>query len=247
MSRHGWLEHPGPACRCLSARGQPSRALQPGFPAVEINSLLLPPAPPRTYARWAATVPAEFRFAVKLPKEITHTRRLADAEEPLARFLGRGRERLATKLGPLAGAAAAEAWPSSRVSPASSGSPAPLRRATSSASHGTGAGSATRPTPAAGSPHRARRRRSGRRARRSATLAAGQGYAISACMARPRMYYSAYPPETLDALAQRLSWTQAASVVHLRQHRRGCSHARRDDGHQQSCFRGGEESSGNSR
>ncbi|PSD26104.1 hypothetical protein C7E17_25370, partial [Stenotrophomonas maltophilia] len=28
----------------------------------------------RTYARWAASVPEGFRFAVKLPREISHER-----------------------------------------------------------------------------------------------------------------------------------------------------------------------------
>lgn len=32
-------------------------------------------------------MPDGFRFAVKMPREITHFRRLIDAEEPLSRFL----------------------------------------------------------------------------------------------------------------------------------------------------------------
>lgn len=55
--------------------------------AVEINSSFYRPHRPATYARWAASVPDGFRFAVKAPKEITHLRRLADPAEPLARFL----------------------------------------------------------------------------------------------------------------------------------------------------------------
>ena len=54
--------------------------------AVEINSSFYRPHRRVTYERWAASVPAEFRFAVKLPKAITHERRLRDCEEPLARF-----------------------------------------------------------------------------------------------------------------------------------------------------------------
>jgi uncharacterized protein YecE (DUF72 family) len=57
------------------------------FTAVEINSSFYRPHRPATYARWAAATPAEFRFAVKLPREISHVRRLADCAEPLARFL----------------------------------------------------------------------------------------------------------------------------------------------------------------
>ena len=40
-----------------------------------------------TYARWARETPADFRFAVKLPRTITHERRLRRARVPLAAFL----------------------------------------------------------------------------------------------------------------------------------------------------------------
>ncbi|MFC7477994.1 DUF72 domain-containing protein [Dankookia sp. GCM10030260] len=68
--------------------------------AVEINSSFYRPHRPSTYERWAATVPAHFRFAVKMPKEITHTRRLAQVAEPLARFLAEAGA-LGEKLGPI--------------------------------------------------------------------------------------------------------------------------------------------------
>ena len=70
------------------------------FPAVEINSSFYRPHRPSTYQRWASTVPAHFRFAVKVPKEITHLRRLADVDEPLERFLAAAGA-LGEKLGPL--------------------------------------------------------------------------------------------------------------------------------------------------
>ena len=70
------------------------------FPAVEINSSFYRPHRPSTYQRWASTVPAHFRFAVKVPKEITHLRRLANADEPLERFLAEAGA-LGEKLGPL--------------------------------------------------------------------------------------------------------------------------------------------------
>jgi uncharacterized protein YecE (DUF72 family) len=57
------------------------------FPAVEINSSFHRPHRPATYARWAESVPAAFRFAAKLPKAITHQRRLLDADDALAAFL----------------------------------------------------------------------------------------------------------------------------------------------------------------
>jgi uncharacterized protein YecE (DUF72 family) len=70
------------------------------FPAVEINSSFYRPHRPDTYRRWAAMVPAGFRFSVKMPKEITHTRRLVDAGEPLERFLAEAGS-LGEALGPL--------------------------------------------------------------------------------------------------------------------------------------------------
>jgi uncharacterized protein YecE (DUF72 family) len=68
--------------------------------AVEINSSFYRPHRPATYARWAASVPAGYRFAVKVPREITHRRRLAGATDLLGRFLGEAGE-LSDKLGPL--------------------------------------------------------------------------------------------------------------------------------------------------
>ncbi|MBW3571273.1 MAG: DUF72 domain-containing protein [Gemmatimonadetes bacterium] len=57
------------------------------FPAVEINSSFHRPHRPGTWARWAQSAPPGFRFCVKLPKTITHELRLVDAEKPLATFL----------------------------------------------------------------------------------------------------------------------------------------------------------------
>lgn len=58
------------------------------FSAVEINSSFYRPHRPATYARWAASVPADFRFAVKVPKAITHAARLVGPEPLLDAFLG---------------------------------------------------------------------------------------------------------------------------------------------------------------
>ena len=70
------------------------------FPAVEINSSFYRPHRPATYARWAASVPASFQFAVKVPREISHMRRLRDVADPLERFLSEV-EALGTALGPV--------------------------------------------------------------------------------------------------------------------------------------------------
>ncbi len=54
----------------------------------EINSSFHRPHRTTTYERWAAAVPAGFRFAVKLPRTITHDLRLRRCRLPLERFLG---------------------------------------------------------------------------------------------------------------------------------------------------------------
>ncbi len=70
------------------------------FPAVEINSSFYRPHRPATYARWAASVPEDFRFSVKVPKAATHERRLADVADVLDSFLA-GATQLSDRLGPL--------------------------------------------------------------------------------------------------------------------------------------------------
>jgi uncharacterized protein YecE (DUF72 family) len=56
------------------------------FDVVEINSSFYRPHRRETYERWAAAVPARFRFSVKVPKTITHDLRLQGAGKPLDRF-----------------------------------------------------------------------------------------------------------------------------------------------------------------
>ncbi|KFG70818.1 hypothetical protein JH26_01870 [Microvirga sp. BSC39] len=68
--------------------------------AVEINSSFYRPHRTATYERWAASVPEDFRFAVKVPKAITHERRLKDVGDLLDRFLSEV-SGLGSKLGPL--------------------------------------------------------------------------------------------------------------------------------------------------
>jgi len=57
------------------------------FDCVEINSAFYRPHRPSTYARWAASVPEDFRFAVKLTRAITHDMRLQAWRAPLDQFL----------------------------------------------------------------------------------------------------------------------------------------------------------------
>lgn len=68
--------------------------------AVEINSSFYGPHRTATYERWAASVPEDFRFAVKVPKAITHEHRLKDVGDLVDRFLSEV-SGLGPKLGPL--------------------------------------------------------------------------------------------------------------------------------------------------
>jgi uncharacterized protein YecE (DUF72 family) len=54
----------------------------------------------KTWERWAASTPASFRFAVKLPKAITHTAKLHNTGALLQTFLDQATG-LGPKLGPL--------------------------------------------------------------------------------------------------------------------------------------------------
>jgi len=70
------------------------------FNAVEINSSFYRPHRRAVYERWAASVPPEFRFAVKLPRAITHDQRLVACDVLLEVFLEEVRG-LGERLGPL--------------------------------------------------------------------------------------------------------------------------------------------------
>jgi uncharacterized protein YecE (DUF72 family) len=77
MSRHaGWFGAEGSHLARYATR----------FDAVEINSSFYRPHAAGTYARWAGSVPAGFRFSVKLPKAITHDARLQRTGAALSRF-----------------------------------------------------------------------------------------------------------------------------------------------------------------
>jgi uncharacterized protein YecE (DUF72 family) len=83
----GWSLYEPPAGR-FPDRGSHLERYAATFDSVEINSSFYRPHKPATYARWAASVPGGFRFAVKLPRAITHERRLVDSADLLERFAG---------------------------------------------------------------------------------------------------------------------------------------------------------------
>jgi uncharacterized protein YecE (DUF72 family) len=68
------------------------------FNGVEINSSFYRSHQPATYARWAASVPDDFRFAVKMPRTISHQARLLECDTILQAFLGEVHQ-LDSKLG----------------------------------------------------------------------------------------------------------------------------------------------------
>lgn len=71
------------------------------FPTIEINGSFYSLQRPRSYALWYEQTPADFVFAVKGPRYITHMKRLKQVKEPLANFLASGVFNLKEKLGPV--------------------------------------------------------------------------------------------------------------------------------------------------
>jgi uncharacterized protein YecE (DUF72 family) len=70
------------------------------FNTVEINSSFYLPHRRSTYERWAASVPGDFAFAVKAPRQITHEMRLLQTGAVLDAFLAEV-SGLGEKLGPI--------------------------------------------------------------------------------------------------------------------------------------------------
>ena len=66
----------------------------------EINSSFHRPHAETTYAKWGKSTPPGFRFAVKMPRTITHELKLQNAREPFITFLAQT-DGLADKRGPL--------------------------------------------------------------------------------------------------------------------------------------------------
>ncbi|KRF02188.1 hypothetical protein ASG87_12035 [Frateuria sp. Soil773] len=69
--------------------------------SIELNGSFYSLQRPSSYARWYAETPRGFRFAVKAPRFITHTRRLRDVDTALANFFASGVFALREKLGPI--------------------------------------------------------------------------------------------------------------------------------------------------
>lgn len=83
----GWTI-PKEAAAAFPAAGSHLERYAAVFPVVEINSSFYKPHRPQTYARWAESVPEDFRFSVKVPRSITHDAQMRDIDALLARFAG---------------------------------------------------------------------------------------------------------------------------------------------------------------
>ena len=128
--------------------------------AVEGNTTFYATPARETVAAWAGQTDPDFRFVVKLPRLITHERRLADADEPLRAFPGRdraARPACPCALDPAAGIVRAGRRTRARPLPAPPVDRAPVRGG------GTASGVLRRPArdAAAGGDARRRRRRVG--------------------------------------------------------------------------------------
>ena len=70
------------------------------FETVELNASFYRLPEGETFAAWADRVPADFRYAVKASRYLTHLRRLRQPDEPLTRLWSRA-GRLGQRLGPM--------------------------------------------------------------------------------------------------------------------------------------------------
>ena len=69
--------------------------------SVEVNGTFYALQRPASFAAWSEQTPADFVFAVKGGRFITHLKKLSDVTTPLANFLASGVLALGPKLGPL--------------------------------------------------------------------------------------------------------------------------------------------------
>jgi len=86
-------------------RGLPQRRelehLAERMSTVELNGSFYSLQRPSSYQRWAAQTPADFLFAVKGSRYITHMLRLGGVEQALANFFASGVLALGSRLGPI--------------------------------------------------------------------------------------------------------------------------------------------------
>jgi uncharacterized protein YecE (DUF72 family) len=69
--------------------------------SIEVNGSFYALQRPQSYRSWAEQTPDGFVFSVKGPRFVTHMKKLADVETPLANFFASGVLALGPKLGPV--------------------------------------------------------------------------------------------------------------------------------------------------
>ena len=201
----GWSV-PASVARVKDTAGKAASHLQTYgslFNCVEINSSFYRSHNRKTYERWAATVPDDFRFSVKMPQAVTHESRLQRADALVTSFIDE-----AQGLGPKLGCVLVQLPPSLKFEPARAAHFfAHLRTMYSSMA-------VVEPRHpswfSAESETLLRTHRIGRVAADPAPApgAEASGGHLEAVYVRlhgsPRMYYSAYPAQALAAVAETL-------------------------------------------
>jgi uncharacterized protein YecE (DUF72 family) len=69
--------------------------------AIEINATFYRLQTPKSFAKWAATVPDDFVFSLKASRYCSNRKNLAEAGEGIAKFMAQGLTELGGKLGPI--------------------------------------------------------------------------------------------------------------------------------------------------
>jgi uncharacterized protein YecE (DUF72 family) len=95
----GWTIHKA-AAPLIPAEGSHLERFSTVFNAVEINSSFYREHRISTWERWGRSVPAGFRFSAKVPKVMTHVRRLIACDPLIERFV-QGPAALGERAGPL--------------------------------------------------------------------------------------------------------------------------------------------------
>jgi uncharacterized protein YecE (DUF72 family) len=100
----GWRSGPSTGDRGFYPPKLPHRAelgyLSSKLNSVEINGTFYSLQRPDSFRRWYDATPDDFTFAVKGPRFVTHMKKLAGVETPLANFFASGVLALRDKLGP---------------------------------------------------------------------------------------------------------------------------------------------------
>jgi uncharacterized protein YecE (DUF72 family) len=95
----GWSIPRAAACR-FDPAGTHLQRYSRSLRCAEINSSFHRPHAAATYAKWHDSTPVDFRFAVKMPRTMTHELKLQGAREPFVTFLAQT-DGLAEKRGPI--------------------------------------------------------------------------------------------------------------------------------------------------